>query len=157
MNAPTAMRTNKLVGNSRRPAPPIQAQVDAMVESIRSDGRIIVPIKVRLVGGNYEIVDGEVRWLAAQRLNMDIVPIKLIQLDDDTSAAVAIIFSRERESIAPEEVIFELESLVSEFGENAAETVMVRLTELREIAFDNRELNGRINDLLASCGIESQS
>lgn len=156
VNRPTAIQTSKLIGNRRRPAPPTQAQVDAMVESIRSLGRIVEPLVVIPLGSSYEVLHGEVRWLAAKQLKIDIVPIRVVELDGHVSAAASLISNLEPESIAPEEVISGLESLVSEFGNEAAETVMDRLPELREIFADSSNFRVRIGGLLASCGIDSQ-
>ncbi|MCO2278206.1 chromosome partitioning protein ParB [Pseudomonas aeruginosa] len=153
MASPTAIQTSKLRRNRRRRGPPSQAQVDAMVESIRALGMIVKPLDVRRVGDSYEIVDGEVRWLAAQQLNIDIVPIQVIPLDDHANSAAALILNMDRESIAPDEVITSLERLVSEFGEDAAEIVLERLPELREAA----AFQQRVSVLMASCKIDTQS
>lgn len=59
MASPTAIQTSKLLRNSRRLAPPSQAQVDDMAESIRDLGMIAKPIDVRRVGDGYEIVDAQ--------------------------------------------------------------------------------------------------
>lgn len=75
MSSPTVTQTSKLVRNSRRHAQPSQAQVDTMAESISALGMIVKPLEVRRVGDGYEIIDGEVRWLAAKQLSIDIVPI----------------------------------------------------------------------------------
>jgi ParB family chromosome partitioning protein len=128
-----------------------------MAESIKDLGMIVKPLEVRRVGDCYEIIDGEVRWLAAKQLNIDIVPIQVIQLDDHTSSAAALIHNTDRESIAPDEVITSLERLVSEFGEDAAEIVLERLPELREAAATNAEFQDRVSSLLASCKIDSLS
>ncbi|HCH7474705.1 TPA: ParB-like nuclease domain-containing protein [Pseudomonas aeruginosa] len=157
MASPTAIQTSKLRRNRRRLGPPSQAQVDAMVESIRALGMIVKPLDVRRVGDSYEIVDGEVRWLAAQQLNIDIVPIQVIPLDDHANSAAALILNMDRESIAPDEVITSLERLVSEFGEDAAEIVLERLPELREAAASNPEFQQRVSVLMASCKIDTQS
>lgn len=157
MASPTAIQTSKLLRNNRRLAPPSQAQVDAMAESIKDLGMIVKPLEVRRVGDCYEIIDGEVRWLAAKQLNIDIVPIQVIQLDDHASSAAALILNTDRESIAPDEVITSLERLVSEFGEDAAEIVLERLPELREAAATNAEFQDRVSSLLASCKIDSLS
>jgi ParB family chromosome partitioning protein len=128
-----------------------------MVESIRDLGMIVKPLEVRRIGDSYEIVDGEVRWLAAQQLNIDIVPIQVIQLDDHANSAAALILNMDRESIEPDEVIASLERLVSEFGEDAAEIILERLTELREAAASNPEFQDRVSALMAICKIDSQS
>ncbi|HBO5514555.1 TPA: ParB N-terminal domain-containing protein [Pseudomonas aeruginosa] len=156
MSTPPVIQTSKLIGNSRRPrkAPPSQAKVDAIVESIRSIGRIVDPLLVRPADdGCYEIVDGEVRWLAAKQLGIDIVPVQIIPLDDYEGSIASVMGNMVREPIDPSEVLAGLESTVSEFGVNTAGIVMEHLPELQEIAASNPEYEARINALLASCGI----
>lgn len=158
MSKPTSIQTAKLVPSSRRVAArPGKAQIDAMAESIRALGMIVEPIKVRRVGDRYEITDGEVRWLAAKQLNIDIVPIQVIPLDDHEGSAAALILNMDRESIAPEEVIKNLERLAFEFGMNAAEIVLEHLPELQDAAASNAAFRDRVNALLASCSIDSLS
>lgn len=157
MSSPTSIQTSKLLHNSRRLAPPSQAQVDAMAESIKDLGMIVKPLEVRRVGDSYEIIDGEVRWLAAKQLSIDIVPIQVIQLDDHECSAAALILNTDRESIEPDEVITSLERLVAEFGEDAAEIVLDRLPDLREAAATNVEFQDRVSSLLAICKIDSLS
>lgn len=152
----TALQTSKLVPNKRRPAPPSQARVDAMAESIRSLGMILEPLKVRSVRGSYEIVDGEARWLAAQQLNIDIVPIQVIELEDDTSPAASLLLNMDRESIAPEDVISNLERLVDAFGVDAAASVLESLPVLREAASASPELQDRLDALLTNCRLDLQ-
>ncbi|EPG8944056.1 ParB/RepB/Spo0J family partition protein [Pseudomonas aeruginosa] len=155
MKTPTAVQTSKLVRSKISPATPSQTQVDAMAESILSDG-IMVPLLVTRMGDRYEIAPGggHVRWQAALKLGMDIVPIRVLELDDQSQAAAALIFNTAREEIAPEEVINNLERLVSEFGINAADLVTERLAELEEIAAEHPEFRDRIKSLLDSCEID---
>ncbi|MBM5458705.1 ParB N-terminal domain-containing protein [Pseudomonas sp. P66] len=157
MSTPTATQTNKLVQSGSRPTAPSQAQVDAMAESIRSLG-ILEPLLVNRVGDRYQIIEGggEVRWLAAQKLGMDIVPIRVVEFDDHTEATVSLMLNMTRESIAPEEAFSGLESLVAEFGEVAEETVIERLPELRGLVAANPEFQSRLDALLSSCSINSR-
>jgi ParB family chromosome partitioning protein len=115
------------------------------------------PLLVTRLGDRYEITPGggQVRWLAAKKLAMDIVPIRVVELDDHSKAAVALICNTVRENIAPEEVINSLERLVSEFGVNAADIVTERLPELQEISAEHPEFQDRIKSLLDSCEIEN--
>lgn len=136
---------------------PAQSQVDAMAASIGAVG-ILEPILVRKVGACYEITPGGgmVRWLAAKKLGMDIVPIRVLQLDDEECAAASLIANMSRETIAPEEVVAQLEKLIEQFGESAADLVMEQLPELREAAATNPELQDRINAVLVRCKIDSE-
>ncbi|TCV51402.1 ParB/RepB/Spo0J family partition protein [Pseudomonas sp. 460] len=157
MSTPTVFQTSKILPNSTHALPPSQSRVDAMAASIKDIG-ILEPILVRKVGHRYEITPGGgmVRWLAATKLGMDIVPIRVMRLDDEDCAAASLIANMTREPIAPEETVASLERLIEEFGENAAELVMEQLPDLRDAAASNPELQARINAVLARCKINSE-
>lgn len=130
-----------------------------MAESIRSCGGILHAIVVRPAGDKYEIVKGEVRWLAALHLKLDIVPIKVVEFDDlshHARAAVDLIASAARAEFLPEELVYSLESLYKAFGINASEKVADSLPDLRAAVDDAPELKARVNTLLAACGIQQQ-
>ncbi|MGP0171266.1 ParB/RepB/Spo0J family partition protein [Pseudomonas sp. NCHU5208] len=150
MKTPTAVQTSKLVRSKMSPKASSQAQVDAMAESIKSFG-IMEPILVTRLGDHYEITPGggQVRWLAAQKLGMDIVPIRIVQLDDHSKAAAALIVNTTREEIAPEERISSLERLVAEFGVNAADIIKEQQSELEQAAVEHPDLHDRVQSLLA--------
>lgn len=89
-----------------------------MAESIRACGGILTAIVVRPAGNKYEIVKGEVRWLAAVQLKLDIVPIQVVEFDDlshHARAAVDLMASAAREEILPEELVNSLEGLYKAF------------------------------------------
>lgn len=157
MSTPTVIQTSKIVPVSGPAMPPSQSQVDAMATSIKGMG-ILEPILVRKVGDRYEITPGGgmVRWLAATKLGMDIVPIRVLQLDEEDCAAASLITNMNRESIAPEETVGNLERLIEQFGEDVADLVMEQLPDLREAAASNPELQARINAVLARCKIDSE-
>lgn len=156
MTTPTAIQTRRLQRNSRRLTKPSEAQVEAMAESIRSIGMIVQPIEERRAGDGFEIVDGEVRWLAAQKLNIEIVPIRVVPVDAHDCAAASLILNMDREAIAPAEIVSNLESLFSTFGLDASETIEQNLPELLMASEGSPELRARVEALLAKCGIERQ-
>jgi len=56
--------------------------LEDLADSIRAQG-VVQPIVVRPIGaGNYEIVAGERRWLAAKQAGLESVPCRLLELDD---------------------------------------------------------------------------
>jgi ParB family chromosome partitioning protein len=148
-------RTSKIRRNPDR-VPPTDHQVNAMMKSIQAVGKILKPIDVIPVGDGYEIDDGEVRWLAAIGLEMDIVPINVVDLDREVSAIDSIIMSTAREELAPSDVVSSLEALVNEFGENAAELVYEKLVVLQGYTASAPELRDRIIVLLSNCGITAE-
>lgn len=157
MSTPTVIQTSKIMPASGPARPPSQSQVDAMATSIKELG-IMEPILVRKVGERYEIIPGGglVRWLAASELGIDIVPIRVLQLDKEACAVSSFLANTSREPIAPEETVGNLERLIEEFGENASDLVMEQMPPLREAAAADPELQARINALFARCKIDSE-
>lgn len=68
--------------------------------TIRTHG-MIQPIVVRKVGEEFELVAGERRWRAAQRLGMDFIPAIVRDLSDAQAASVALIENLQREELTP--------------------------------------------------------
>lgn len=77
-----------------------EAQMDALVESIRERG-ILQPLTVRPVERGYEIVAGERRWRAAQRVGLRDVPVFIRHLTDDEARAAALTENLVREDLSP--------------------------------------------------------
>lgn len=152
----TATRTSLIKRNPNRPQRPTDQQVKAMMKSILEVGGIIKPIDVRPVADWYEIDDGEVRWLAAIGLKMDIVPINVVGFDHELSSIAALIMNTAREELDPGEVVSNLEALVDEFGVNAAETVAEQLDRLQGYVTSAPALRARISALLGKCGITDE-
>ena len=53
-----------------------------MAQSIATEG-IINPIEVRKVGDMYQIVTGEMRWLAAKEAKLKTIPAKILEITDE--------------------------------------------------------------------------
>jgi ParB family transcriptional regulator, chromosome partitioning protein len=134
----------------------MQPLVDSMAESIRAVGKILNPIQVRPVKGGYEILDGEIRWLAALQVGMDIVPIEVLPIDKQTADDFRFITNWEPElEINPETIIYGLERLVEEFGSESGEIVVEKLAFLQEHNTSiSSEHQARAEALLRACGID---
>jgi len=76
------------------------SRLDELAASIRSNG-IIQPIVVRRDGASYEIVAGERRWRAAQRIGLLKVPVVVRDLADDRLLAAALIENIQRADLNP--------------------------------------------------------
>ena len=86
--------------------------------SIKENG-IIQPIAVRpnkYEPGNYEIIAGERRWLAAQRAGLNEVPVTILNIDDQKSLEIAIVENIQREDLNVIEEARGYQRLVKEFG-----------------------------------------
>jgi ParB family chromosome partitioning protein len=76
------------------------AKIDDLARSIKSNG-IIQPIVVRRIEGGYEIVAGERRWRASQRLGLLKVPVVVRDIPEDRLLAAALIENIQREDLNP--------------------------------------------------------
>lgn len=114
----------------------------SLADSIRAQG-IVQPIIVRPVGANrYEIIAGERRWRAAQRIGLKTVPAVIRAMDERTAMAVAVVENIQRADLNPLEEAEALHKLIQECGlthDKCAEAVgksraavsnLLRLTEL---------------------------
>jgi ParB family transcriptional regulator, chromosome partitioning protein len=85
--------------NPRRNFP--EEQIDELALSIRERG-LVQPLVVRPIRGDrqgYEIVAGERRWRAAQRANLNEVPVIVRALSDQEAIEIAIIENVQREDL----------------------------------------------------------
>jgi ParB family chromosome partitioning protein len=73
-----------------------------LAQSIAEKG-ILQPLVVRFVGEKYEIVAGERRYRAAQKLGLSTVPVVVRNLSDQETLEIAIIENLQREDLNPVE------------------------------------------------------
>ncbi len=76
----------------------IETPLDELVESIRQHG-IIQPLIVRPVNGNYELIAGERRWRASQKLGLATVPVIEREASDRDVLEMALIENLQREDL----------------------------------------------------------
>ncbi|MEO7787173.1 MAG: ParB/RepB/Spo0J family partition protein, partial [Sphingomicrobium sp.] len=74
------------------------AAIDELADSIRERG-VISPILVRPVDGGYQLIAGERRWRAAQKAQLHAIPALIKELDDSSSAEIALIENIQREDL----------------------------------------------------------
>ncbi len=80
-----------------------EAALEELAESIRSNG-VLQPILVRHHSdhsGEYEIVAGERRWRAAQRAQLDQVPVVIRDINDGQALELALVENLQREDLSP--------------------------------------------------------
>jgi ParB family chromosome partitioning protein len=93
-----------------------EPELDDLANSIREKG-VIQPILVRSIrADHYEIVAGERRWRAAQRVNLHDVPVIIIEADDKAALEIAIIENVQRTDLNALEEARGYEQLAAEFG-----------------------------------------
>ncbi|MGY8642280.1 MAG: ParB/RepB/Spo0J family partition protein [Verrucomicrobiales bacterium] len=85
-----------------------------LVDSIREHG-IIQPLVVRKVKGKYELIAGERRWRACQKLELDEVPIITRKATDRDVLEMALIENLQRQDLGPLEEAEAYARLAEEF------------------------------------------
>ena len=74
--------------------------LEELAESIRERG-VLQPILLRSDGDGYMIVAGERRWRAAQRAQLHSIPAIVREIDESTTAELALIENIQREDLNP--------------------------------------------------------
>lgn len=77
----------------------IDERIEELSQTIEAHG-IIQPIVVRSIGENrYELIAGERRWRAVQKLGWEKIPAIIKEMDDSQTASVALIENLQREEL----------------------------------------------------------
>lgn len=100
-------------------------QLNELAESIRSEG-LLQPIVVRKHGEKFQLIAGERRWRAFQLLKIKVIPARVVEASDASSAALGLIENLQREGLNPIEEAHGYASLIRDFDltqESAAERV----------------------------------
>jgi ParB family chromosome partitioning protein len=72
--------------------------LEELAESIRERG-VLQPILLRPSGDDYMIIAGERRWRAAQRARLHVIPAIVREIDESTTAELALIENIQREDL----------------------------------------------------------
>ena len=91
------------------------AMLDALAASIAQSG-LMQPIVVRRRGSGPELIAGERRWRAVQRLGWAEIPAIVQDVDDRQAAELALIENLQREDLNPMDRATALRRLGDEFG-----------------------------------------
>ena len=92
-----------------------EEQLTELMDSIREHG-IIQPLTVRRVNGNLELIAGERRFRASEKLGLKEVPVIEREASDRDVLEMALIENLQREDLNPLEEAQGLQRLVKEFG-----------------------------------------
>ena len=85
-----------------------------LADSIREQG-ILQPLVVRPRGNDFEIIAGERRWRAAQKLALADVPILVREADDSTALEMMLVENLQRENLNPMEEALGYDQLMVQF------------------------------------------
>jgi ParB family chromosome partitioning protein len=94
--------------------------LDELVGSIREHG-IIQPLIVRVRGEQFELIAGERRWRAAQRVGLEKAPIIVREASDRDVLELALIENLQREDLNPIEEAKAFARLAREFNQKQEE------------------------------------
>ncbi|HTV88146.1 MAG TPA: ParB/RepB/Spo0J family partition protein [Stellaceae bacterium] len=98
------------------------AELDGLAQSIREKG-IVQPLLVRpaaATGADFELVAGERRWRAAQRVGLPEVPVIVRPFGDSEVIEIALVENLQREDLSPLEEAEAYSRLAREFGRSQA-------------------------------------
>jgi ParB family transcriptional regulator, chromosome partitioning protein len=99
-----------------------EEELEGLAQSIREKG-IVQPLLVRPIAdaaADFELVAGERRWRAAQRVGLHEVPVVIRSLGDSEVIEIALVENLQREDLAPLEEAEAYSRLTREFGRSQA-------------------------------------
>lgn len=85
-----------------------------LVDSIRAEG-LLQPIVVRAVGDRFQLIAGERRWRAFQKLSLKAIPARVMTSSDASAATLAMIENLQRADLNPVEEAHGYASLIRDF------------------------------------------
>ena len=125
-NTPVGIRLSEIEPNPRQPRQDFDpAALEDLAQSIRENG-IITPITLRKTGDTYQIIAGERRWRASRLAGLHEIPAIVLDVDEETAYALALIENLQREDLNPMEEAEGYRRLTQELGltqEQAAQRV----------------------------------
>jgi ParB family chromosome partitioning protein len=92
-----------------------EAALDELADSIRQRG-VLQPILLRPEGEDFMIVAGERRWRAAQRARLHTIPAIVRDIDESTTAELALIENIQRQDLNPLEEADAYRQLIARHG-----------------------------------------
>jgi ParB family transcriptional regulator, chromosome partitioning protein len=97
-----------------------EPSLNELASSIQASG-LLQPIVVRANNGSYQLIAGERRWRAVQRLGWQKIPAVVKDVDDRTLLTLALIENLQREQLSAIEEAQSYSRLVEEFGVSQGE------------------------------------
>ena len=92
-----------------------EESIAELADSIAERG-ILQPVLLRPDGENFQLVAGERRWRAAQRARLHTIPAIIRDIDDSTSAEIALIENVQRQDLNAIEEAEGYEKLIGTYG-----------------------------------------
>lgn len=102
-STPVGIRISDIEPNPRQPRQDFDpAALEELAQSIRENG-VISPITLRKTGDTYQIIAGERRWRASRMAGLHEIPAIVLDVDEQTAYALALIENLQREDLNPME------------------------------------------------------
>ena len=115
-NTPVGIRLSDIEPNPRQPRQDFEPMaLEELAQSIRENG-IITPITLRKTGDTYQIIAGERRWRASRLAGLTEIPAIVLDVDENTAYALALIENLQREDLNPMEEAEGYRRLTQELG-----------------------------------------
>ncbi len=92
-----------------------EIELNELADSIRQHG-VMQPIIVRQISGGYELIAGERRWRASQRIGLEYVPALVRNLQDQQVAALGLMENIQREQLTSLEQARALANMRDQFS-----------------------------------------
>ncbi len=86
-------------------------RIEELCQTIKTHG-VIQPIVVRVRGGKFEIIAGERRWRAVQKLGSPTIPAVIRDFNDSQAASIALIENLQREGLTAIEEAYAYQRLM---------------------------------------------
>jgi ParB family transcriptional regulator, chromosome partitioning protein len=97
-----------------------EAGLQELVASMKQSG-LLQPIVVRPDNGGFELIAGERRWRAAQRLGWSRIPAVIKEADDRTLLTLALVENLQRDDLSALDAALSYQRLIEEFQASPAE------------------------------------
>ncbi|HNX04109.1 MAG TPA: ParB/RepB/Spo0J family partition protein [Opitutales bacterium] len=91
-----------------------EALIAELAESIRQEG-LLQPVVVREDKGRFQLVAGERRWRACQKLGQKKILARVVHVGESSAAAIALIENLQRENLNPVDESLGFASLMHDF------------------------------------------
>jgi ParB family chromosome partitioning protein len=112
---------NSIVPNQFQPRRSFDDSALAELASSIQTAGLLQPITVRAVGSGYELIAGERRWRAVQRLGWAKVPAIVRDFDDQAALSVALVENLQRDDLTALDAAHGYQRLIAEFKLAAAD------------------------------------
>jgi ParB family chromosome partitioning protein len=120
---PTTLQVSQMQAGKYQPRTRMdEGALAELAASIKTQG-IMQPVLVRPIGSDnvtgeirYEIIAGERRFRAAQLAGLEVIPVLVRDVDDQTTAAMALIENMQREDLNPLEEAQGIHRLITDFS-----------------------------------------